>query len=65
MANKTGGSMGGFPEQSPARRKRMKKRAENQERRWAEKSSDVTVSYSCICPAEGCRAEVHHAASDD
>jgi len=51
--------MGGFPEQSPARRKRMKKRADSQERRWAAKSGKVAVTYACICSADGCRAVDH------
>lgn len=59
MANNTGGSMGGFPEQSPERRKRIKKRAESQEKRWAAKSSKVAVSYACICPSPDCRATSH------
>ena len=65
MANKTGGSMGGFPEQSPARRKRMKKRADSQEQRWAAKSGKVAVTYACICPADGCRAISHLPAPDE
>ena len=59
MANKTGGSMGGFPEQSPARRKRMKKRAESQEMRWAAKASKVDITFSCICPSPDCLATRH------
>lgn len=59
MANKTGGSMGGFPEQSPKRRKHMKKRAQSQEKRWAAKSSKVAITFACICPAPDCRATNH------
>lgn len=59
MANKTGGSMGGFPEQSPQRRKRMKKRAESQDKRWAAKSSKVAITFACICPSPDCRATSH------
>ncbi len=51
--------MGGFPEQSPQRRKRMKKRAESQEKRWAAKSSKVAITFVCICPSPGCRATSH------
>ena len=59
MANKTGGSMGGFPVQSPQRRQRMKKRAESQEKRWAAKSSKVAITFVCICPSPDCRATSH------
>jgi len=59
VANKTGGSMGGFPEQSPHRRKRMKKRSESQDKRWAAKSSKVAITFACICPSPDCRATSH------
>jgi hypothetical protein len=59
VANKTGGSMGGFPEQSPQRRKRMKMRAESQENRWAAKSSNIAITFACICPSPDCRARSH------
>lgn len=59
MANKTGGSMGGFPEQSPQRRKRMKKRAVSEDERWVAKSSKVAITFACICPWPDCRATSH------
>ena len=51
--------MGGFPEQSPQRRKRMKERAESQDKRWAAKSSKVAITFACICPSPDCRATSH------
>jgi len=54
MANETGGSMGGFPEQ-PGAAQAHQERAESQEKRWAAKSSKVAVSHACIRPSRDCR----------
>jgi len=51
--------MGGFPEQSPQRRKRMKKRAVSEDERWVAKSSKVAITFACICPWPDCRATSH------
>ena len=39
--------------------KRMKKRAESQDKRWAAKSSKVAITFACICPSPDCRATSH------
>ena len=59
MANKTDGSMGGFAERSPQRRKRMTKRAESQDKRWAAKSSKIAITFACIRPSPHCQAASH------
>ena len=53
--------MGGYMEQSPARCKRLKNRAKIQEKRWAAKSSKVSVTHACVCPSPDCRATSHRA----